>query len=173
MKQVNLIKRYKLVGHGIYENTVNNIVLTLYGLSNWISSGDHFAVCPVSNHSEFCPRYCFSMIKYVNTFTMKKTGKYSLSQITELSFTNRVNRWLSGKESACQCRRHKRSLDQEDPLEVGMAAHSSILTWRLPWRKEPVGLQSRGLQSVNHDLVTEHKHTTFTKSGTKWHHFAS
>ena len=157
----------------MYENTVNNIVLTLYGFSNWISSGDHFAACPMSNHSEFCPRYCFSMIKFVNTFTVKRTGKYSLNQITGLSFTNRVNRWLSGKESACQCRRCKRSLGQEDPLEVGMAAHSSVLAWRLPWREEPTGLQSMGLQSVEHSLVTKHTHTTFTKSGTKWHHFAS
>ena len=37
------------------------------------------------------------------------------------------------------------SLDQEDPLEEGMAAHSSILAWRIPWTEEPGGLQSTGL----------------------------
>ena len=38
--------------------------------------------------------------------------------------------WLSGKESACQCRRRGvQSLGQEDPLEKEMAAHSSILAW--------------------------------------------
>ena len=109
----------------MYENTVNNIVLTLYGFSNWISSGDHFAVCPMSNHSEFFSRYCFSMIKLVNTFTVKRTGKYSLDQITELSFTNRVNRWLSGKESACQCRR--------DPWV-------RKIPWRWAWQPIPVFL---------------------------------
>ena len=31
------------------------------------------------------------------------------------------------------------SLGQEDPLEEGMATHSSILTWRVPWTEEPVG----------------------------------
>ena len=36
------------------------------------------------------------------------------------------------------------SLDQEDPLEKGMATHSSILAWRIPWTKEPDGLQSMG-----------------------------
>ena len=36
---------------------------------------------------------------------------------------------------------------QRDPLEKGMAAHSSILTWRIPWTEEPGGLQSMGLQS--------------------------
>ena len=35
---------------------------------------------------------------------------------------------------------------QEDPLEKGMATHSSILAWRIPWTKEPAGLQSMGSQ---------------------------
>ena len=35
-----------------------------------------------------------------------------------------------------------RSLGQEDPLEEGMATHSSILAWRIPWTEEPSGLQS-------------------------------
>ena len=41
-----------------------------------------------------------------------------------------------------------RSLSQEDPLEKGMATHSSILVWRIPWTEEPGGLQSMELQSV-------------------------
>ena len=36
------------------------------------------------------------------------------------------------------------SLGQEDPLEKGMATHSSILAWRIPWTEEPGGLQSIG-----------------------------
>ena len=36
------------------------------------------------------------------------------------------------------------SLSQEDPLEKGMATHSSILAWRIPWTEEPAGLQSMG-----------------------------
>ena len=43
------------------------------------------------------------------------------------------------------------SLDQDDPLEKGMATHSSILAWRVPWTEEPGGLQSMGLQKVRHD----------------------
>ena len=35
-------------------------------------------------------------------------------------------------------------LDQEDPLEKGMATHSSILAWRIPWTEEPGGLQPMG-----------------------------
>ena len=63
-----------------------------------------------------------------------------------------------GKEPACQCKRHKRSrfnpLGQEDSLEEGMASHSSILAWRIPWTEQPGGLQSMGLQRVGHDWVT-------------------
>ena len=44
-----------------------------------------------------------------------------------------------------------RPLNQEDPLEKGLANHSSILAWRIPWTEEPGGLQSRGSQRVRHD----------------------
>ena len=44
-----------------------------------------------------------------------------------------------------------RSLGQDDLLEKGMAAHSSILSWRIPWTEEPGGLQSIGSQRVRHD----------------------
>ena len=39
----------------------------------------------------------------------------------------------------------------EDLLEKGMATHSSVLAWRIPWTEEPGGLQSMGLQGVGHD----------------------
>ena len=45
-----------------------------------------------------------------------------------------------------------RSLDWEDPLEKGMATHSSILVWRILWTEEPGGLQSRGLQKSGTQL---------------------
>ena len=43
------------------------------------------------------------------------------------------------------------SLSWEDPLEEGMATHSSILAWRIPWTEEPGGLQSMGSQRVGHN----------------------
>ena len=39
---------------------------------------------------------------------------------------------------------------QEDPLEVGMATHSSILAWKIPWTEEPGGLQSIASQRVRY-----------------------
>ena len=43
------------------------------------------------------------------------------------------------------------SLGQEDNLEKGMATHSSILAWGIPWIKEPGSLQSTGSQRIGHD----------------------
>ena len=44
-----------------------------------------------------------------------------------------------------------RSLSWEDLLEEGMATHSNILAWRIPWTEEPGGLQSMGLQRAGGD----------------------
>ena len=44
---------------------------------------------------------------------------------------------LDGKESVCNAGDLVTSLGQEGPLEKGMATHSSILAWRIPWTEEP------------------------------------
>ena len=46
------------------------------------------------------------------------------------------------------------SLGWDDPLEKGMANHSSVLAWRTPWTEEPGGLQSMGSQRVGHNSAT-------------------
>ena len=63
-----------------------------------------------------------------------------------------------GKESACSTGDLGSIPGWEDPLEKGMATHSSILTWRIPWTEEPGGLQSMESQRVGHDCTTN----TFT-----------
>ena len=57
------------------------------------------------------------------------------------------------------------ALGWDDPLEKGMATHSSILAWRIPWTEEPGGLQSMGSQRVRRDLAT--KTTTASKQHTQ------
>ena len=42
-------------------------------------------------------------------------------------------------------------LGEEDPLKKGMATHSGILAWRIPWTEEAGGLQSTGSLRVRHD----------------------
>ena len=56
-----------------------------------------------------------------------------------------------GKESACSAGDLGSIPALENPLEEGMATHSSTLAWRSPWREEPGRLQSMGSQRVGHD----------------------
>ena len=46
------------------------------------------------------------------------------------------------------------SLGLEDPLEEGMATHSSILAWEIPWTEEPGGLQSMESWNIRHNMST-------------------
>ena len=83
---------------------------------------------------------------------------YQLSHQRSIKGESRFFRWLkiltyllnlggaSGKESACQHRRHKR-YSWKDPLEEVTATHFSILAWEISWTGEPGRLQSMGLQS--------------------------
>ena len=58
---------------------------------------------------------------------------------------------LDAKVSATIQETQVQSLGWEDPLEKGMATHSSILAWRIPCTEDPGRLQSTGLQRVGHD----------------------
>ena len=60
------------------------------------------------------------------------------------------NDWLSSKELAAMQETQVGSLGQGDPLEEGMATHSSILAWRIPWTEKPGGLQS--MHGVSREL---------------------
>ena len=73
-------------------------------------------------------------------------------------------REYSGKESICQCKRCKRCrlnwpLCWEDSLKEGMATHSRILIWEIPWTQNTGMLQSMGSKRVGHKWVTEHTNT--------------
>ena len=59
----------------------------------------------------------------------------------------------SGKEPTCQCRRWTQVQSQgwEDSLDEGMATHSNIHAWKIPWTEELGGLHSKGSQRVIHD----------------------
>ena len=58
------------------------------------------------------------------------------------------------KNPPAMCETWVQSLGWEDPLEEGVATHSSVLAWRIPWTEEPGGLQSTGSQRVVHDGAT-------------------
>ena len=84
---------------------------------------------------------------------VKQAFGHLVFQLSNVAY--RLPKWLSGKEFTCQCRR--RRFDPwvwEDPLEKGMATHSTIFAWRIPWTEEAGGLQSMELQKVRHNWVT-------------------
>ena len=98
-------------------------------------------------------------------------------KIPSLSVLNLgLPRWCTGKESACQCRRHRRCKIQlqgrEDPLEEGMVTHSSILAWKIPWTKEPCRLQPMGPQSQtqesNWDKCPKLKKARASDNASRW-----
>ena len=68
-----------------------------------------------------------------------------LSEISQEVFSKDLRICLPVQETQV------RSLGREDPLVEGMATHSSILAWEIPWTEEPEGLQTMGLQRVRHN----------------------
>ena len=60
------------------------------------------------------------------------------------------------------------SLGREDPLEQGMATHSSILIWRIPWTEEPGGLQSIGRTELDTTEAAEHTNILLAIQRVKW-----
>ena len=68
------------------------------------------------------------------------------------------------KESACSAEDLGSIPGWENPLEEGMATHSSIVAWKIPWMEEPGGLQSMGSQRVGHDLASIFEDLTLSLS---------
>ena len=63
------------------------------------------------------------------------------------------------KKSTCNAGDLGSTLGQKDPLEKGMASHSSILSWRIPWTEEPGGLHPCGHKESDTTEGLTHKHT--------------
>ena len=89
----------------------------------------------------------------------RKVFKHPRVQTIILRLISRLLRfppWLSGKESACQCKRHRfNPWIRKIPPEKEMTTHSSILAWEIQQTEEPCRLPSIGLQRVGHNLVTK------------------
>ena len=66
-------------------------------------------------------------------------------------FQARVLEWGAIAFSDAKVMGSQKSLGREDPLEDGMATHSRILAWKIPWTEKPGGLQSMGSLRVRHD----------------------
>ena len=85
-------------------------------------------------------------------FATQAKDKYLTDQIYKELITSQVTLLIKNLPAiAGDIETWVQLLGQEDPLEDGMATHSSILAWRIPWTEEPGRLQSTGLQTVGHD----------------------
>ena len=82
----------------------------------------------------------------------RKILKITAAQVTWPKYTAALDKsWYGSAGKAAMQETWVRSPGQEDPLEKGMATHSSILAWRIPWTERPSGLESVGSQRVGHD----------------------
>ena len=64
-------------------------------------------------------------------------------------------------------------LGREDPLEEGMATHTSILIWRIPRTEEPGGLQSTGRTELDTTEAREHRSILLAVQLEKWKHLST
>ena len=84
---------------------------------------------------------------------------YNYLYICPLPYYTQGLPWWPCKESACNAGDPGSIPWLADLLEKGMATHSSILAWRIPWTEEPSGLQSMASQKAGHDWVTNTYYT--------------
>ena len=82
--------------------------------------------------------------KYINSISVKNTST-CIQEYWASLVAHTVKNLPAMQETRVQL------LGQEDPLEKGVATHSSILAWKIPWTEEPGGLQSIGSRRVRHD----------------------
>ena len=108
----------------------------------------------------------------IKIFTPRKDGGSSIIMLTPKLLHGETQTWVYAtikyaspefSHSEFLKETQVRSLDQEDPLEKGMATHSSVLAWRIPWTEEPCGLQSTGSQRVRHNWAAN-TFTTYSSS---------
>ena len=137
------------LGHGVsFLGWVS--VSSCWWLSNswlqiWSSCRRRWAHILLLHHLELEALYLFIFNFYCHIVTLQCCVSFWASLVAQMvkNLPEMQETWV-------------RSLDWEDPLEKGMATHSSVLAWSTPWTEEPGGLQSMGSQRVGHDWATKH-----------------
>ena len=85
---------------------------------------------------------------------LQATGSQSRTRLSDEAATEgMLPRWLDGEASVCNAG----GLGQEEPLEEGMAPHSSLLAWRIPRTEEPGGLWFMGSQELDTTSATRER----------------
>ena len=94
-----------------------------------------------------CQDCCHYLLKVLG----ENISAFSFLELVSAVLCRGLPWWLTVKNLPAVQETWVQSPGQEDPLEKGMATHSSILAWLIPWTEEPGGLQSMGLQRDRHD----------------------
>ena len=116
--------------------------------------------------------FCFLRPKYISrTFSWEKSENVKRGEEIvkeELFDWKSAEGWVVKDPPATQ-KAWVWSLDQEDPLEEGIATHSIILAWKIPWTEKTGGLQTMGSQRVRHDFETEQLLKAESADYSAWH----
>ena len=115
-----------------------------------------YYIIHMHTHNAYGQR-CKNLIVKVTSKVLRNTMSQNLitRTTTKTSCTVHSDHLSDKHEWKCNEKSYVRSLGWEDPLEKGMATHSSIPSWRMPWTEGPGGLQSMGSQRVGHNWATK------------------
>ena len=92
-----------------------------------------------------------SILVAMTALATSSGGALGTTALHAISYLFGLPWWLWVKNQPATWETWVRSLGWEEPLEKEVAAHSSVLAWRIPWTEEPGGLQTTGSQRVRHD----------------------
>ena len=173
---VSLSKRKKVARHLLTLMTRDVIHLTQIFM--WISRRSQWSggVNSQIQGSELLShdRLCKQLVQDMEAFEADHLSMHPQQKCDQhptwfcsLSSRNKAQEWKvwgfhcgsDGKESACKTGYPGLIPGWEDPLQKAMATHFHIFAWRIPWTKEPGGLQSIGPQRVSHTHTHTHAHT--------------
>ena len=136
----------------------------LYYESVWLGDNHSFLRCEIFSKPDVQKRLGARMFTCMLSHKPPKPSKMMIIEMYWAFLVAQMVKKLSAMQET-----QVQSLSQEDPLEMEMATHSSILALRIPWTVEPGGLQSVRSQRVGHDeWLTLSHHWYHTQGFTYW-----
>ena len=138
-------------GRSVYEEFGSAPKLIFHFLSNWWNSSTHTLNSTGITIVKQMEGNLLQRREAPYAFASSVRFEFELRHLNEKDWASLVAQMLKNLPAIQET--WIRFLDWEYPLEKGMATHSSILAWRIPWTEEPGRLQSMGLQRVKHDWM--------------------
>ena len=155
---------------------VSKLRAGLYETMLWNEPLAHLSIpkAPIPTYSRGHHSYSSFDCPFSSLWDMSTGETSKLTEPQGQAQWNRKRWWLNGKEPRCQSRRCEfNPLGRADSLEKEMEIYSSLLAWEMPWTEEPGGLQSKGLQRVQHTEQLSARACTHTHTHTHTQIFSS